>query len=86
MILSPFFRGRRSPSLALPPATNYQAFSLKTSGRTNGRIPLAAQRSIGLVRDTMKSTMSEIVFIVEQDPEGGLIARALGASIFHAGG
>jgi hypothetical protein len=26
--------------------------------------------------------MSEIVFIVEQDPEGGLIARALGASIF----
>lgn len=26
--------------------------------------------------------MSEIVFVVEQAPEGGLIARALGESIF----
>jgi hypothetical protein len=26
--------------------------------------------------------MSEIVFIVEDDPEGGFTARALGASIF----
>ena len=27
-------------------------------------------------------TMSEIVFVVEEDPEGGLNARALGESIF----
>jgi len=27
-------------------------------------------------------TMSEIVFVVEEDPEGGLTARALGESIF----
>lgn len=26
--------------------------------------------------------MSEIIFLVEQAPDGGLIARALGASIF----
>jgi len=26
--------------------------------------------------------MSEIVFLVEEDPEGGLTARALGVSIF----
>jgi hypothetical protein len=26
--------------------------------------------------------MSEIIFIVEEDPEGGLTARALGHSIF----
>lgn len=26
--------------------------------------------------------MSEIVFVIEQDPDGGLTARALGVSIF----
>ncbi len=34
-----FFRGRRSPSLALPPATNSQAFSLKIGGPAHGRNP-----------------------------------------------
>lgn len=29
--------------------------------------------------------MSEIVFLVEQDPEGGFTARALGVSIFTDG-
>ena len=29
--------------------------------------------------------MSEIVFLVEEDPEGGLTARALGESIFTQG-
>lgn len=30
----------------------------------------------------MTRAMSEIVFLVEQDPEGGLTARALGVPIF----
>jgi hypothetical protein len=30
----------------------------------------------------MSSTMNEIIFLVEEAPEGGFIARALGASIF----
>ena len=30
----------------------------------------------------MTRAMSEIVFLVEQDPEAGLVARALGVSIF----
>ena len=29
--------------------------------------------------------MNEIIFLVEEDPEGGYIARALGASIFTQG-
>ena len=28
--------------------------------------------------------MSELIFVVEEDPEGGYTARALGASIFTA--
>ena len=33
-----------------------------------------------------KEKMSELVFLVEEDPEGGYTARALGESIFTGGG
>ena len=31
---------------------------------------------------TQSSSMTEIIFLVEDDPEGGYVARALGESIF----
>lgn len=33
-------------------------------------------------KDRMEPTLQEIIFLVEEDPEGGYTARALGISIF----
>jgi len=35
-----------------------------------------------MTRRTEKPTMTEIVFLIEEDPDGGLTARAIGHSIF----
>jgi hypothetical protein len=45
------------------------------------RPPVARRRA----RLPSVETMSEIVFLVEEDPDGGLTARALGESIFTQG-
>ena len=33
-------------------------------------------------RNPMRGAMSELIFVVEEAPEGGYVARALGQSIF----
>ena len=46
---------------------------------------MALKSPYGGFRGLLKTgaiTMSEIVFLVEEDPEGGFTARALGESIF----
>jgi dephospho-CoA kinase len=35
-----------------------------------------------LTKESVKNTTTEIIFLVEDDPEGGYTARALGESIF----
>lgn len=43
---------------------------------------VARRQALRAIRVQPGSSMNEIVFVVEEAPEGGYIARALGAAIF----
>ena len=63
---------------------------MRAVGYTLGDTPTLADRRLRLLReecyswDAMKAhvSLSELIFLVEEAPEGGFTARALGMSIF----